>query len=267
MAESPLPADHARPLPASLAAGLRVSVVMPAYEAAETIERSMQSVLLQTHQDVELIVVDDCSHDGTWALIEQAAASDPRVMALRQASNGGVAAARNAGIAAATGRYLAFLDSDDWWRQDKLQVQLAHMQQAGAQVSYSVYQRVTGDGQLISTVRPPLSVRYGDMLKSNCIGNLTGLYDRCLGDGRFEKVGHEDYVFWLAMVRRAGRAVCAGYPEPLAFYLVRPGSLSANKLRAARWQWHIYRRVEQLGWLRSGWYFMHYVARALAKRL
>lgn len=245
----------------------RVSVVMPAYNAAQTIVGSMRSVLEQSHADVELIVVDDRSTDGSWALIQQAAAADPRIVALRQPANAGVASARNAGIQAATGRYIAFLDSDDRWHPSKLQVQLAHLRQTGARVGYTAYQRIGEDGRVISIVRPPPSVRYADMLKSNCIGNLTGLYDRCLGDMQFQKVGHEDYVFWLGMVRLAGEAVCAGHPEPLAYYLVRQGSLSANKLRAARWQWHIYRRIERLGWLRSVWYFLHYVARAFAKRL
>lgn len=247
--------------------GSRVSVVMPAYNAAQTILHSMRSVLEQTHADLELIVVDDCSRDDSWGLIRQVAVSDKRVLALRQPANAGVAAARNAGIRAATGRYIAFLDSDDWWHPQKLQVQLAHMGRTGARISYTAYQRVAEDGRTISTVRPPLSVRYGDMLKSNCIGNLTGLYDRHLGDGEFQKIGHEDYVFWLGMVKLAGEARCAGYPEPLAYYLVRQGSLSANKLKAARWQWHIYRRVERLGRLRSGWYFLHYIVRAFAKRI
>ena len=244
----------------------RVSVVMPAYNAAQTIVDSMRSVLRQTHAEVELIVVDDGSNDDSWKLVRQVAATDSRVVALRQA-NAGVAAARNVGIQAATGRYIAFLDSDDSWHPGKLQSQLACMQQTGARVCYTAYQRVDESGRILSTVRPPLSVDYADMLKSNCIGNLTGMYLRDLGEGRFRKVGHEDYVFWLGLVRIAGGAVCAGHPEPLAYYLVRQGSLSANKLRAARWQWHIYRQVERLGLFRSGWYFLHYVARALAKRL
>lgn len=245
----------------------RVSVVMPAYNAAQTIVRSMRSVLEQTHADLELIVVDDCSRDDSWELIRNAATSDARVVAVRQPRNAGVAAARNAGIRAATGRYVAFVDSDDWWHPEKLQVQLAHMARTGVRVSYTAYQRVAEDGRTISTVRPPLSVRYEDMLKSNCIGNLTGVYDRHLGDGTFQKVGHEDYVFWLGMVKLAGEAVCAGYPEPLAYYLVRQDSLSANKFKAARWQWHIYRQVEKLGWLQSSWYFVQYVVRAFAKRI
>lgn len=244
----------------------RVSVVMPAYDAERTLRDSMQSVLAQTHADVELLVVDDCSRDATWALIERAAALDARVVPLRLPSNGGVAAARNAGIEAARGAYIAFLDSDDRWHPRKLELQLAHMRGTGARISYAAYRRVDEAGHTLSIVRPPAVARYHDMLKSNCIGNLTGIYDRTLGDGRFERVGHEDYVFWLQMVRRAGVATCVPQREPLADYLVRAGSLSADKARAARWQWHIYRGVEGLGRIRASWYFLHYAVNAVVKR-
>jgi teichuronic acid biosynthesis glycosyltransferase TuaG len=243
----------------------RVSVVMPVYNAASTLAQSMESVLAQSHGDVELVVVDDGSSDRSWALIDAFAQRDPRVVAIRQ-PNAGVAAARNAGIDAASGDCMAFLDSDDWWHPCKLEIQLAGMRAAGALASYTAYQRVDPEGRALSMVQPPPRVDHAAMLRSNRIGNLTGLYDRCLGDPRFARVGHEDYVFWLQVVRRAGSAVRVDHAEPLAFYRVQPGSLSADKLRAARWQWRIYRDNEALGWLPAAWYFMHYAANAVAKR-
>lgn len=244
----------------------RVSVVMPAFNAAATLRRGMCSVLAQTHRELELVVVDDASTDGTGRIINEAAHSDRRVVPVRLAQNTGVAGARNAGLAAATGAYVAFLDSDDWWHPRKLEVQLAWMRSSGALASYTSYARVDEEGRRLSIVRPPAEVRHADMLRSNRIGNLTGLYDRRLGDPAFQRVGHEDYAFWLQVVRAAGRATLAAHPEPLAYYLVRPGSLSADKWRAARWQWRIYRDTERLGWLRACWYFLNYAALALAKR-
>ncbi len=245
----------------------RVSVVMPAYNATATLEASMRSALAQTHADVELLVVDDCSTDGTWDVVQRLAAEDPRVVPIRQPRNAGVAAARNAGIEAATGRYIAFLDSDDRWYPDKLAIQLAAMRTEGAAVGYAAYERVDAAGRVLSRVRPPPRAGYARMLKGNCIGNLTGIYDRAIGEPRFSRMGHEDYAFWLQVVRMAGQAVCAPPERILASYLVRPGSLSANKLRAARWQWRIYRESERLGVVRSGWYFAHYAAQALHKRI
>ncbi len=167
---------------------------------------------------------------------------------------------------AASGSHVAFLDSDDWWHCRKLELQLQQMAAAGALVSYASYQRMAEDGRALSVVRPPREVGYAEMLRGNHIGNLTGIYDRRMGDGSFRRIGHEDYVFWLERVRRAGRAIRVEHDEPLAYYLVREGSVSANKLRAAAWQWRIYRDVESLGLLRASWYFMHYARNALSKR-
>lgn len=246
--------------------GTRVSVVMPAYNAAATLEASMRSVLDQSHVDLELLVIDDCSTDASLAIAERIAAQDSRVLALRLDANAGVAAARNAGLQAASGDWIAFLDSDDRWHPQKLRAQLEHLQRTGARVAYCSYQRVDEAGRVLSTVIPPARVDHAAMLKSNRIGNLTGIYHRSLGEARFQRIGHEDYLFWLQLVRRAGQAVRVDHPEPLAWYLVRPGSLSADKARAARWQWHIYRDTEKLGLFRAGWYFLHYAFNAVRKR-
>lgn len=243
-----------------------VSVVMPAFNAEATIAAAMRSVLGQSFGDLELLVVDDCSRDATLDVVGRIASTDGRVRILERSVNAGVAAARNAGMQAARGRYMAFLDSDDRWLPSKLQVQLDAMRSTGAGVCYAAYTRVDPDGRVLSRVRPPDSVDHADMLKSNWIGNLTGIYDRKIGDATFRKLGHEDYVFWLEQVRRAGRAVRAGGSEPLACYQVRPGSLSSDKFRAARWQWDIYTRVERLGLPRSAWYFCHYAVNSLRKR-
>ena len=197
-------------------ASARVSVVMPAYNAATTLQASMDSVFAQTHADVELIVVDDCSQDGSWDIIREVAAREPCVVAIRLPRNGGVAAARNAGIEAATGTHIAFLDSDDRWRPEKLENQLAHMVATGSAISYTAYRRFDEADSTLSIVVPPAEADHAAMLKSNRIGNLSGLYDRSIGDGRFEKIGHEDYVFWLAMVKRAGIARRVPTTEPLA---------------------------------------------------
>ena len=113
-----------------------VSVVMPAYNAAATLEASMRSVLEQSHAQLELVVIDDCSSDDSLAIAQRIAARDSRVLVLRLGVNAGVAAARNAGIQAGVGDWIAFLDSDDRWHPDKLRAQLEHMQRTGARVSY-----------------------------------------------------------------------------------------------------------------------------------
>ncbi|WP_081420444.1 glycosyltransferase family 2 protein [Pseudoxanthomonas sp. Root630] len=242
-----------------------VSVVMPVYNAEATMVRSIESVLGQSHRQVELILVNDGSRDGSATIMDAYAARDARVVVVHQA-NGGVAAARNRGLQEARGTHVAFLDSDDWWDPDKLALQLAHMARTGARVCYTAYQRVAEDGRALTMVVPPARVDYAGMLYSNHIGNLTGIYTRSLGEVAFQRMGHEDYVFWLDRVRRAGHAERVPDPRPLAYYLVRGGSVSANKLRAAGWQWRIYRQIEGLTLPRSAWCMLHYMAHALRKR-
>jgi len=244
----------------------RVSVIMPAFDAAATIGHSIASVLTQSHRELELVVVDDRSRDATWDLVLAARESDPRVVAIRQTANQGVAAARNAGIDAASGQYIAFLDSDDTWHPDKLRRQLVHLHGTGAAIGYASYRRVDEHGRLLSVICPPARVDYPSMLRSNWIGNLTGIYDRRIGDARFQRLGHEDYVFWLQQVRKAGHALRLPDPAPIADYFVRRGSLSGDKFRAARWQWRIYRELERMDRLRAGWYFAQYAGNAFLKR-
>ena len=243
-----------------------VSVIMPVYNAEAWLPRAIDSVRSQSHSKLELIAVDDGSCDRSPGMLDAYAAADTRVRVLRQPSNQGVAAARNTGVAAAHGDYIAFLDADDWWHPAKLERQLASMRSTGALISYAAYWRVAEDGRVLSKVMPPPQVDWQDMLASNFIGNLTGMYARQLGDVPFQRIGHEDYVFWLEQVRRAGKAVRVDSPDPLAWYLVREQSLSGNKLRAASWQWEIYRSVAKLGMMQSAFCMARYVQHAVLKR-
>lgn len=246
--------------------GPLVSVVMPAWNAGTTLERAVRSVLAQSWPRLELVLVDDGSTDDTGVLARELAAGDRRIRVACMGANAGVAAARNRGIELAQGDCIAFLDSDDWWYPEKLERQVRHLRASGAAIAYAPYDRVDRTGRVLGTVLPPPVATHADMLRGNRIGNLTGIYDRRIGDGVFLPVGHEDYAFWLGMVRRAGWAACVPGNHPLACYQVHGGSLSADKWRAARWQWRIYRDVAGLGRLHSGWFFMHYAVNAALKR-
>ena len=240
---------------------------MPVYNAETTLRRSIESVVAQTHARWELLAVDDGSKDGSWPMLRAIADAEPRVRAIRLAQNGGVAHARNVALDAAAGRYVAFLDSDDRWHPRKLELQLECMRTTGATVGYTAFDRVAEDDRVLSHVVPPASLTHAELLKSNHIGNLTGMYLRdAAPDARFVRMGHEDYVFWLDILRRNERAVRVPTEKPLASYLVRASSVSSNKLRAAGWQWRIYRDVEKLGVLSAARYMAFYLWHALAKR-
>jgi hypothetical protein len=152
------------------------------------------------------------------------------------------------------------------WLPHKLAAQVALLDD-GASITYGDYLRVAEDGRRLATVSAPKSLCFRDMLKSNHIGNLTGIYrkDR-FPSLRFEEGGHEDYVFWLRAVKIAG-VIHATLPgSPLAHYRVTEHSLSSDKTKAMRWQWRIYRSVLKMSLARSAYYFSHYILNAVRKR-
>jgi glycosyltransferase involved in cell wall biosynthesis len=239
---------------------MTTSVIMPAYNSAAYIAAAIASVVAQSEPDWELIVSDDGSRDDTVAIVQQAAASDPRIRLLTGASNRGPAQARNAAIAAARGRYIAFLDSDDLWKPEKLARQLAFMQARDIAFSFTSYDRIDAEGHVIDTHLVHRPATYDSLLKSCVIGCLTAVYDtQKLGKVMMPDIRkRQDFGLWLRLLKR----VEAAYPleESLALYRVHANSVSANKLSAARYTWALYHDVEKLGLMRSAWYFAHYAA-------
>lgn len=247
---------------------MTVSVVMPAYNTEATILSAMMSVRLQTCQDWELIVVDDGSTDGTAELAQAAAATDGRIRLIRQC-NRGVAAARNAAIEAATGRYLAFLDADDAWLPDKLSRQLSFMSERGAAFSATGYRREWGH-KLGPVFHVPEVITYETSLKSRPFISITVMADREQVRVRMPDIGRgslipEDLVAWLGILRTG--IVAHGLDEDLARYRVRPGSRSSNKVKCACQVWRVYRDFERLDLASSSWYFSHYAFNSLASRV
>ena len=153
--------NSVRPLPAC-------SVVIPCFDAATTIEATIQSACRQTVRDIEIIVVDDGSRDRGPALVAAIAATDARVQLIRQ-PNGGVSFARNAGITVARSRVVAFLDADDLWAGDHLQTHLRRLHnEPRLGVSYSAARFIDAQGVIIGQSRSKLdNLTPADLLHSN----------------------------------------------------------------------------------------------------
>lgn len=239
------------------------SIIMPAYNAEKFIEASIESVLAQTFADYELLIINDCSTDNTVDIIQKCQYLDSRIKLLHNERNSGVAMTRNHGIEYAQYPYICFLDSDDLWTPDKLQKYLKEFEE-GNNVIYSFYTRFNQDGNL-NLVKTPLVITYHELLKGNCIGNLTGAYNsKTLGKFYQKKIKHEDYVMWLEILKQAGSAVCI--PENLAFYRVSDQSLSSNKLKSLLWTWNIYYQELELGFMYSSYLMINSALRAVFKR-
>ncbi|WP_323115967.1 glycosyltransferase family 2 protein [Klebsiella variicola] len=240
---------------------MKVSVIMPAYNAEDTISASINSVLEQTHIDIELIIINDCSTDSTEAEIKKYI--DPRIIYIENKKNIGVSLTRNRGIEIATGNCIAFLDSDDLWEKDKIEKQLLYIH-SGYNIVCSNYFSMLND-EIISYRKSPEIIDYKIMLRSNFIGNLTGLYNSDILGKKYQKtIGHEDYVMWLDIIKENQKVYCI--QEPLAKYRLHNTSLSSNKLKTMKWQWSIYRNELKLSLPKSIYYFSHYIINALKKR-
>ncbi|MFR4989620.1 glycosyltransferase family 2 protein [Anaerotruncus colihominis] len=240
-----------------------VSVIMPMFNSVKTVEMAIASVQNQSIQNWELIVLDDGSTDASVQAVEQISNEDARVRLIVSENNCGAAARRNDGIELAYGEYIAFLDSDDRWKSDKLQRQLDLLQKTGAQLCYTGYCIEGLPGRMDIGYYPPEQTSYREMLYENVVGCSTVVVEKsCLPPSPFSlKYFHEDYALWLILLRHGVRFV--GIPDLLVNY--RRGGRSSNKIKAAFKRWEIYRKQENLSILRTGRYLWSYAWRAKRK--
>ena len=229
-----------------------VSIVMPAYNSARFIGESIKSVQRQNFQDWELIIIDDGSVDDTEEIIKKYAKEDGRIKYFRNTKNQGSARARNRGVKESKGRYIAFIDSDDLWYEEKLSKQVEFMIGNGCSISCTGYQHMNARGELLGRIIiPPQTADYNRVLFDNPIGNSTVMYDT-------DKIGkfygpiaknREDYALWLKILRKV--KYINGISEILVLYRKRKGSQSSNKVKLIYYQWVLYRKFERMSFGKS----------------
>jgi len=251
-----------------------VSVITPVYRAESFIPGLVHSLATQRFTDFEWICVDDSSPDHSIEALASAVDDRLTLKLVRLPVNAGPGTARNAGLRAAAGRYVAFLDADDLWLPDKLQRQVDFMLQHGHHFTFHDYRRMSFDGASIgATVCAPRVVDWAMLHKRRGIGCSTVMLERSfLPEDLFpsrDSLGssfiHEDFAAWARILRAGIKA--HRLPLDLARYRVGTPSLSANKFRGARSVWHIYRSRERIPLLRCAWYFSNYLFFASLIRL
>lgn len=235
-----------------------VSVITSAYNSERFISQMICSVLNQTFSNWELIIVDDNSSDNTVKIVQSYANTDRRIRCIKLKRNVGSGLARNKAIAEAKGRYIAFLDSDDLWKPNKLEVQLKYMISNSYSFTYSSYDRINDRGETIGHMGIPDRVSYNDLLRVCSIGCLTVIYDtKAFGKVYMPSIRkRQDLALWLKLLTEVEYA--HGLNESLAQYRVHRGSISANKYSAAKHTWRLYRDQEQLNFLLAVFYFTQY---------
>ncbi|MCR5130477.1 MAG: glycosyltransferase [Prevotella sp.] len=245
-----------------------VSVVMPMHNAAKFIGEAIESVIAQTYEEWELLIVDDNSKDNSMEIAQEYAEKNPRIHVLSNDRPIGMPSApRNVGIKAAKGRFIAFLDSDDLWFPQKLEQQIALFKDNRTAIVFANYEKIDEEGNRANRfiIAPPTAT-YRTLLYGNVIGNLTGIYDtQKVGKVIIQDIHHEDYVMWLHILRKG--YIAQNTNTTLAAYRVCGQSVSANKLKVIGWQWNIYRKVEHLNFIPSVFYLMSYAYKAFAKSI
>lgn len=247
-----------------------VSIIVPVYNAARYIAETIEMVNAQTYKDWELILVDDASRDDSVLVIEEIIRSQgKRIRLIKKNRNEGAAAARNSGIDAAAGQYIAFLDADDIWREDKLEKQIRFMEEKEAAFSFHSYE--FGDENARPTgkvVKAPAKLNFRQALSRTVIFTTTVMFDvDRIGKEiiHMPQVPSEDTATWWRILKSGYTAY--GLDENLAIYRRPKRSLSSNKLVAVERIWFLYRNIADLSVFESFFYFVGWAVRAILRRI
>lgn len=246
-----------------------ISIITPVYNAERFIEETIKSVQIQTYQNWELILVDDCSQDNSRLIIEKYAVGDSRIKLISLNENLGAAEARNKGLENAKGRFIAFIDSDDCWHREKLAQQLSFMLKQNYLFTYTNFALVNEKGEILKEfVDLPRQLDYYGLLKNTAIACSTVMIDRdTLGDFRMPLVRKgQDTATWLMLMRERD-VIAHGLDQVLNYYRQVEGSISSNKWGAVKRTWNTYRNIEKLPLMKCLYYFGHYVFQAIKRRI
>lgn len=237
-----------------------VSIITPAYNCDKFISEAIDSVLVQTYTNWEMIIVNDKSDDNTENIIKEYAEKDGRIKLINLKVNSGAAVARNKALENAKGRFIAFLDSDDRWKKEKLEKQIQFMMNNKYGFTFTCYEYIKDDNNNVEKVfKVPRSLNYSQALKNTVIGCLTVIIDKnIIGEFRMPLVRRgQDNLTWLMLLKNGH--VAYGLNENLAEYRRVTGSLSSNKKKALKRQWNNYRKVVKLSFFKCLYYYSFYV--------
>ncbi len=244
-----------------------ISVIIPVYNAERFLETTVLSVLNQTYSNLEVLLIDDCSKDGSLKIAKHFAEKDSRVTVIPLEKNAGVAHARNVGIRQAKGSYIALLDSDDVWTKEKLTRQIALLREKDAQIAYCSYDFIDEQGSSVN--RPflvPAATNYQDMLAKSVISCSTAVIDAgLLKTHAFRpEFLHEDYVLWMELLSDP-QVSAVGIFDILAHYRIVNGSRSHDKIKSAAGRWKVYRDALGMGIMKSTGVFLRYALNGIVK--
>lgn len=225
----------------------KVSIILPVYNALKFIQPTVESVLLQSHQEWELIIIDDCSPDGTYEYIKSKYSSDPRIVFAQNDVNSGAGITRNLGLKLATGSLIAFIDADDIWLENKLEKQLNYMEKLNSAIVHTSYSFINEEGNKIpGKVSVSEIVDLRSYMRNTEIGMSTSLINKdIVGEFSFNPMRtRQDTRLWLDLLSLG--FVANGLDEVLVNYRVREGQISGNKFVIAYRTFKVYFAVKNI---------------------
>lgn len=240
-----------------------VSVILPVFNGERYLREALDSALNQTYTELEVVVVDDASTDLTPRILQQ---YGDKIRCIRLERNQGAAVARNKALEAAKGRFVAFLDSDDWWFPEKIRLQVDLMQANRVAFCHTRYERMEETGSVRADKLPFKDrVTYRELLRNTLIATSTVVVDRqLLGEFRMPLMrSGQDYATWLQLLRLTDAAY--GLPEVLMRYRMRGDSLSSGKWKSIGQVWQVQTRLEHLPVASAAWNTFCFCLNALKK--
>ena len=244
-----------------------VAIIMPAYNCEKYMRSAVESVKAQTYTDWTLFIIDDCSTDRTRILAEELAETDERIVVKHNKKNTGVAKTRNRGVREADSEWIAFLDSDDLWRPDKLEKQIKLSEKIStANLIFTGSGFIKENGEKINYIlHVPEKINRKELLKQNLISCSSVLINRDLMlkyPMPEKEMIHEDFASWLRILDEEEYAY--GIDEPLLIYRRSESSKSGNKAKAAKMNWNTYRNVG-ISPVKAAYYMCWYLIKGLMK--
>ena len=246
----------------------KVTVITPCYNAEKFIADCINSVLTQTYQNWELLLIDDCSTDKTLSIIQAFSKEDERIKIYKtEFPSGGPSHPRNIGLRHAQGDFIAFLDADDLWLPNKLEEQINFAIKNNFSFIYSDYEKVSISGERNNRIlRMKSQVTYADILHCCEIPCLTVFIKKSLIQKKiFREIGKEDYVLWLQILKSG--YVAHNTQRVHALYRVNSISRSSNKFQMIYQQWVVLRDFEKIPLVKASYFLLSYTIKGLIKYL
>ena len=221
-----------------------VTIIIPSYNKKKYITKCINSVVNQTYLDWKLIIIDDCSTDGTQEILKEFL-NNKKIEILFLKKNKGPSFCRNIGIRKSNSRYIAFLDSDDFWESNKLEDQLNFMEKNNIQLSFSDYFTFRGK-QVIQRTNIKSELNYSDFIMNSSINTSTMIIEKkIIGSNKFKKLNLlEDYVFKCEILKKGFTA--KKFNKCLAAYRLTETNRSSNKFKNLVSLWGVNKKYNKL---------------------